>query len=414
MEKDLLKLDANRTGYSPVYSYNTCIKMSGREVTLKRYQKRQIKGYGRKTVGAGTVSYEYIKKSDFEEEQDKQARFYKSITRAKEMIFDVVGCNAGEWKTPDNKKQKVKFVTLTFAGKWLDVRECNYEFTKFIKRLNDALFCNGGKSVLKYICIPELQGRGTWHYHVVFFNLPPIPQSLRKAFQWCEKGWLQWGKWDNLTDIWGLGYVGINVVDNTTRAAAYISKYLAKGINVDMQGNVEYKSTGDDDGTKRLGDYSLYSALGLENMKRYFCSRGLLRPIKRYVIMTKEQHKTMFSVFQHNLIALNKDGAKVKKKVYENEYRGSILIYNFRLIKSYMHKYVQMIDDIAIDRTKRFASIPSRKYDWRNYKVMRDRAIIAKYNLIDMQQKIEELIPGKCNDWLYPVYHYINLEEIFA
>jgi hypothetical protein len=413
-------IQQNRTGYSPVYSYNACVKIAGREVSLKRYQKKQLKGYGRKTVGAGSVienDLQEIEKYDYEKKRDKQSRFYKSVTRAKEMIFDVISCNAGSWKSSDGKRQKVKFVTLTFRGKWHNVADCNYEFTKFIKRLNDAVFANGGKSELKYICIPELQGRGTWHYHVVFFNLPPIPQSLRKAFEWCDKGWIKWGAWGNLEDIWGLGFVGINVVDNAARAAAYISKYLAKGISFDEHGNATYKSEGEDEGTKRLGDYSLYSALGLENMKRYFCSKGLLRPIKRFVIMTKEHHKAMFDIlkFKKALMQLNKNCETVKKKAYENVYRGSILIYNFRLNKNFLRKYIQMIEQFVENRPKRFVKAPDPVCDWKNYSVMRDAAAMSKLTMLDWQYKIKDFLNG---NYKKPLWNIIepdfDIEEIFA
>jgi hypothetical protein len=413
-------IQQNRTGYSPLYSYNVCVKVAGREVTLKRYQKSQLKGYGRKNVGAGCNvdnDYQIVSYDEDEKDRNKQVRFYKSVNRAKEMIFDVIGCNAGEWKSPDGKKQKVKFVTLTFKGTWNNVAACNCEFTKFIKRLNDAVFNNRGKSELKYMCIPELQGRGTWHYHVIFFNLPPVPQSLRKAFEWCEKGWIKWGNWTNLEDIWGLGFVGINVVDNVTRAAAYISKYLAKGINFDDQGNAIYKSEGEDEGTKRLGDFSLYASLGLENMKRYFCSRGLLRPIKQYISMTKEQHKAMFDAFKRKmaLIILNKAGEVIKKKAYENEHRGRILIYNFRLNKNYLKKYMQVIEQFVKSRPKRYLKTTELNYDWKDYSAMRDKTEIARLNMLDWQYKIKDFFAGNYKKPMWTIIEPdFEIEEIFA
>lgn len=74
-----------------------------------------------------------------------------------------------------------------------DISHTNYEFNKFIKRLNFYLYSTK-KQQLKYLAVWEKQKRGAIHYHIIFFDLPFIKH---KALQ----------------DIWGYGFIKINKID---------------------------------------------------------------------------------------------------------------------------------------------------------------------------------------------------------
>lgn len=129
-----------------------------------------------------------------------------------------------------------KFVTLTFRDTSdfdiRDLRACNYEFKKFIQRLKYFL-----QHDFKYIAVVEFQDkykRGAVHYHMVA-ALPYI-------------------EFDKLSEIWGLGFIGVNLINNCDNIGAYMTKYMSK----------------------KMTDTRL------EGNKSYFTSRGLDKPTVKY------------------------------------------------------------------------------------------------------------------------------------
>jgi len=99
-----------------------------------------------------------------------------------------------------------KFFTLTFAENMVNVKECNYLFLKFIKRLKYKYNKN-----LKYLAVIEFQNRGAVHYHVLS-DIPYIPQA-------------------ELQELWGHGFVFINAITHVDNIGAYIVKYMEKNTN---------------------------------------------------------------------------------------------------------------------------------------------------------------------------------------
>ena len=93
---------------------------------------------------------------------DKLKRRQKHYQEMRWIIARIVDCNF------DNK---TKFMTLTFKDNIQDISYTNYEFNKFIKRLNFNLY-NDKKQRLKYIAVWEKQKRGAIHYHIIFLIFP--------------------------------------------------------------------------------------------------------------------------------------------------------------------------------------------------------------------------------------------------
>lgn len=106
-----------------------------------------------------------------------------------------------------------KFLTLTFADNVTDIKYCNREFSKFVRRLNRRVFKSDAMQV-RYLAVWETQKRGAIHYHVVLFGFPYI-------------------KLAELREIWGHGFVKINRVDVDQRqnVGRYISKYFSKDVD---------------------------------------------------------------------------------------------------------------------------------------------------------------------------------------
>jgi len=98
------------------------------------------------------------------------------------------------------------FVTYTFAKNITDVKQANKCFTEHIVKLKRKHFEH-----LRYVAVPELQKRGAVHYHVIYFDLPYIP-NIKKIFEYN----------------WQHGFLQIKAVKKINNIGAYISKYFTK------------------------------------------------------------------------------------------------------------------------------------------------------------------------------------------
>jgi len=119
-----------------------------------------------------------------------------------------------------------KFLTLTFEnGSVPDITDiviCNKAFKKFIMRLRYRL-----KKSVKYIAVVEFQdknNRGAIHYHLLI-DIPFIPH-------------------DELTRLWGNGFVWIKDIAKVDNIGAYLVKYMTKD-NFDerLKGHKSYQTS---------------------------------------------------------------------------------------------------------------------------------------------------------------------------
>lgn len=190
--------------------------VSGDIIEFYEYEKAILKGAASRG-GRHNICVDKEKK-----EKNKADASY----RARRMVRRLVNSNVGRY----GRDVTSKFVTLTFREHVTDLKSANYEFKKFIQRLNYEIF-NTKKSNIKYIVVPEFTKIGRIHYHVIFFNIPYINSNL-------------------VADLWGQGFIKINAIDNCDNVGAYVSKYMTK------------------DNEK------------LEGQKSYFTSRGLFKPVE--------------------------------------------------------------------------------------------------------------------------------------
>jgi len=195
-------------------------------------------------------------------EVDKEVYRKRAAWRASRELRRIINANIGRHGGKD------VFMTLTFAENIQDIKQANYEFKKFRQRLEYEL-----KLKLKYVCIIEFQRRGAIHYHLLLFGLPYIPADL-------------------VRQIWGHGFVKLNVIDNVDNVGAYVCKYMGKNIDDDR----------------------------LKGQKSYFTSRGLYKPVER-VLQEKEidQLRAGLSRF------------KVYEANFRNDYTGNIRYEQYNL-----------------------------------------------------------------------------------
>ena len=223
------------------------------------------------------------------ESERSRENFNKSVARARNKIFDIISCNINAIPDHEGNLQLPKFLTLTFAKNITDLKTANAEFTKFNKRLSYNLY-KVNRNVLKYICIPEFQKRGAVHFHVLYFNLPYV-------------------KNEKMQEIWGHGYTfieGISKKQNIKDFAKYVCKYISKE-----------NSKGED-------NYQIYLEKEMLNSKRYFTSRGLLKP-EEYKLDVDEEIYNSFLTFLEEY--------HIEKHEIENEFVGKIEINSYEVNK---------------------------------------------------------------------------------
>lgn len=244
---------------------------SGDVIEVYEYSEGYLKGY--KLTENEINNRRRSSESDSDDTDSRE----RSLKRAKANLRRLVNSNIGR----HGKEFTAKFLTLTFKENVQDIEQANYEFVKFIKRLN--YYCFGTKKAnLKYTCVIEFQKRGAIHYHVIIYNMPFV-------------------KANDIAKVWGNGFIKINKIDDVDNVGAYVAEYL---------GQAE-KGQG-----KNIEDDRL------RGQKSYFSSRGLLKSVE---ITDKE------IVEQVAAVLLNQE--PVYSVAYENEYLGDVVYKQYNLKK---------------------------------------------------------------------------------
>lgn len=162
-----------------------------------------------------------------EKDKKKSSKYDRAAAREKQMkdnrwtVARIIECNKGAEISEHGERLGMKFLTLTIAEnneQTQDVKWCNREFSKFMRRLNRHLYGSNAKMQLQYLAVNEQQKRGVWHYHLVLFHFPFVPKDLMES-------------------IWGLGFIDIRSLENDKEGepirldiATYISKYFTKDV----------------------------------------------------------------------------------------------------------------------------------------------------------------------------------------
>ena len=197
------------------------------------------------------------------------------MQRSSSNLRRLVNSNAWRWSKDNGKPYLPVFATLTFAEDIREIKTANLIFSKFIKRLNYYL-TGDSKAFLKYVGVTEFQDLnrgGVIHYHVVFFNLRRILKNT-------------------LFEIWEQGNIDIKKITHVDNVGAYISKYMSKHFEDDR----------------------------LDGQKRYFPSRGLLKPID---IRDEKKAFEIIKSLPKRLIKKTRD--------FSDEYHGTVTYNQYKL-----------------------------------------------------------------------------------
>lgn len=237
--------------------------VSGNIVEVFIYQRPYVRGYGLNEAEKASRAHKF----DFDGGPDGDSR-ERALNRARTNLRRLVNANYGQY----GSEFTAKFVTLTFGPNITDLKMANYEYTKFVKRLNYRMF-DTKKANLRYTAVVHFQKRGAVHYHVIFYNLPYL-------------------KAKELESLWGNGFVKINKIDHVDNVGAYVCKYMTKEADDErLRGN-----------------------------KCYFSSRSLFRPNE---ITDKEMVETVAAALPVESL--------VYSSTFENEYLGLITYEQYNL-----------------------------------------------------------------------------------
>ena len=206
-------------------STNYKVIISGTNLEIYQYEIEQWKNMNppkQKIKSPKTEKAKQTKISDF------------SKHRARQYINRLVHCNLTKALKEDNI---ASFWTFTFAENLQDIHQANKIFSKFIKRLNYDIY-REKCSKIKYLVVTEFQKRGAVHYHALFFNLDKeLVNTERKTRR--------------IADVWGHGFIQADLIFDVGQAIGYMVKYIHKN----------------------------FDDIRLAKKKKYFCSRGLERPV---------------------------------------------------------------------------------------------------------------------------------------
>ena len=192
-----------------VYQFGNDIHLERRIRRLKKEEEKELA----KKFPKPKASHEEVLKS--------------SARRSKRMIKRLIRTNSFLWFKRNGKPYLPITLTLTFAENITDLKKANYEFTKFIRRLNYETNRIEGKDLkqsnLKYLAVFELQCRGAIHYHMIFFNLPYIKNIYNRMREIWNQGRIMVGGKDKK-------FKKIKTQIHLLKIINYFIKYIQKSI----------------------------------------------------------------------------------------------------------------------------------------------------------------------------------------
>lgn len=207
------------------------------------------------------ICFKRGKLKDREQLNESQLQQYysnrkRSTRRAKNTVTDYALCNKFEL-----------FITLTFNQKLNDSFDYDYCKKLVSKWINNQ---RRHSPQLRYILVAEKHKSGAIHFHALFGNYNGILSPAinnKKNSKYFGKEIYKNGKQIFNLDGWKYGFSTASYIKNTTAAARYIQKYLTKDF------------------------------IEAFNKKRFWVSRGLIKPVKTFNIDYHEEQKDYLPIF---------------------------------------------------------------------------------------------------------------------
>ncbi len=189
----------------------------------------------------------------------EKSRRADNLSRCRQKVYRVIQCNISQYN------EQSKFATYTFKKNITSVEKAQEHWRNYQKRLYRHL-----KIRLKYVAVIEFQKRGSIHFHVIYFNLPYIPQI--KTI---------------LAEVWGHGFINIKTLREVKNVSAYVCKYIQKQ----------------------------FISKKLRKQKAYFTSKNLKKPIE--FKKSKNIAKALSCVIIKSSLVTEYSSSKYGRVVYE-------------------------------------------------------------------------------------------------
>lgn len=175
---------------------------------------------------------------------DKARSRVVSLGRSKNMVYDYARSN--EW---------TYFLTFTLSPEVVD----RYDFERCKKKLQTWMrhFKERKCKTFEYLVVPEQHEDGAWHFHALCFGLPE--ELLVDSGHFDDKGNTVYN-----FPAYNLGFSTATMVQDTRRVSTYIIKYIEKTVD------------------------------SIPSGKRYFVSRGVLKPDVKTLTLTEEEKLLLF------------------------------------------------------------------------------------------------------------------------
>ena len=205
-----------------IEKYNYKLIKSGNHLEIYDYKTKDIlRGFKKKVRKKNMTERDKQKIADFtgeprtdidlfnyqelqeKEEQARKAKTKFSLSRTRTNIRRTINAN----------NHLNTFLTLTFAQNITELKQANYVFNQFIKRMKyqDKNF--------EYIAVPEFQKRGAVHYHLLCnLSLPKFRDKSERFIY--EQNFAK--------EHWKQGFITVKPVEKIDNMGAYFCKYLGK------------------------------------------------------------------------------------------------------------------------------------------------------------------------------------------
>lgn len=223
-----------------------------------------------------TLTFKNIKEENESSCQDMNIKeghpFYESFKIIEE--FDISDMS-NKLFSPDIVEAKENTKTDEGDEKYHDIKTCNAEFKKFIKRMNYRY------DNFKYVAVMSKQDNGNWHYHMV-----------------CNLSYIEF---DKLVQIWRRGGVYIQKITSVmdlSKVTNYFNKNMQTS-SVDLKGENGYLAS----------------------------KKGLNKNIELRSWSDKETERRYFEVENRRLDKAKGDGMKyINKYIHSYTYRGKSIL----------------------------------------------------------------------------------------
>lgn len=152
--------------------------------------------------------------------------------RARSEVFDL--CRSNEFDY---------FITLTFDPVKVD----SFDYDKAVQALKKYTRWLSDNHI-QYIMVPEMHQSGRWHFHGLIKGSIKLEQAYNSKTDQPIEGLYNISNYD-------FGFSTASAIKDQAKVSTYVTKYLSKALNVP------------------------------KGRKRYWCTKGLLRPIEKTMMV---------------------------------------------------------------------------------------------------------------------------------